>query len=385
MARLPAGYTKVTFRNKDGTNRVYVRTRFYKCDGTGKRKRIAIYGTSLEAAQAKRQKLEGRRIASFDADKRRFCDYLTEWLTRSSSEKAWSTRTIDLYKHLIDKHIQPYFSAAPLGRITKEVVLSYFAQLRVGSRTRQQVYLLLRASLANAVEDDVISVNPVGRPPKHSYRQFRSLTREEARRLLEVAQTSKHFTLLYLALVTGMRQGELFGLRWENIDFGNRFVSVTNTLIRRKSEVALHPPKGKRMRRIELSDQDIEVLRRHRESQKSKGFEDWVFTDTEGNPLQRHNFRHRDWHEIVEAAGLLPLRFHDLRHTAATLGLAAGAHIKAVQERLGHASAKMTLDVYAKAVPSIQREVADQMTGIVGDWVTFGVKSQGSVEKGPVK
>lgn len=385
MARLPAGYTKVILKNKSGKNRVYVRTRFYKFDGAGKRKRIAVYGANLEDAQAKRRKLEGQRIASFDAYKRRFSDYLTEWLTQSSSQRAWSPRTVDLYKHLIDKHIEPQLGSVALGKITKELVSSYFAQLKVGSRTRQQVYHILRASLANAVESDVLALNPVGRAPRHSYKQFRSLTQEEARRLLDAAKTSKHFMLVYLALATGMRQGELFALRWESVDFENRFLSVTNTLTRRKGEVALRPPKGRRMRRVELTDQDIELLHRHRENQNGKGFEEWVFTDTEGNPLHRHNFRHRDWHEIVKAAGLLPLRFHDLRHTAATLSLAAGVPVKVVQERLGHASAKMTLDVYAKAVPSIQRGAADQMTGILGDWVTFWVKSGGAANKNTVK
>jgi len=92
--------------------------------------------------------------------------------------------------------------------------------------------------------------------------------------------------------------------------------------------------------------------------------------DSEGKPLRKDNFMHRVWRPLIRKAGLTPLRFHDLRHTFATLSLAAGVPIKVVQERLGHASAKTTLDVYAKVIPSLQQEAAQQMKLIFGDWHT---------------
>ncbi|MBC5826241.1 MAG: site-specific integrase [Candidatus Eremiobacteraeota bacterium] len=141
--------------------------------------------------------------------------------------------------------------------------------------------------------------------------------------------------LFYVALATGMRQGELFGLRWEHIDFDKRFLSVCGTLVRERGQRALRPPKGKRSRRIDLAEHDVELLRSHRKGQLAKCASEWVFTNTQGKPLRKHNFLHRTWQPLTKAAGLQPLRFHDLRHTAATLSLAEGVPLKVVQERLG--------------------------------------------------
>ena len=190
---------------------------------------------------------------------------------------------------------------------------------------------------------------------------------------------------MHAVAATRHEAGRALWPAWENIDFENRFLSVTNTLTRQDSAVVLRPPKGKRSRRIELADQDLVLLRNHRLRQENSCGSDWVFSDTEGNPLRRHNFLHRAWRKIVTDAEVAPLRFHDLRHTAATLCLAAGVPVKVVQERLGHASAKMTLDVYAKAVPSLQRTIAEKMSGILGDWDTFGDTSAGCEKKNVVK
>jgi len=125
----------------------------------------------------------------------------------------------------------------------------------------------------------------------------------------------------------------------------------THSLTRQKGVTELRPPKGKRNRRVELSDSDLRILRLHHELQLKQIATEWVFANTEGKPLHRRNFLHSTWRRIVDLADLNPLRFHDLRHTSATLGLADGMPVKVVQERLGHASAKMTLDVHAKVVP----------------------------------
>jgi integrase len=219
MPRLPAGYTKERRKNKDGTTRTYIGTRFYKYDATGKRKRVVVYGRTLEEAKVKREKEETHPIASFAAYKMPLSTYLTLWLERSNREKAWSPRTKELYSLLLKNHIEPYLGMISLGKLSKEHISMFFDVHKVGSRTRQQVQLLLRAGLGAAVENDIIRINPVGKMPAHRYRQFRSLTKEEAWKLLECARKSDHLCLIYLAFSTGMRQGELFGLRWGQIDF----------------------------------------------------------------------------------------------------------------------------------------------------------------------
>jgi integrase len=384
MPRLPAGFTKVERRNQDGSKRTYIATRFYKFDTTGRRKRVTIYGMTLEAAKQRRQKEEKRRIAAFDANKQTLSEYLARWLERFNVSKAWAPRTLELYTLLVKKHIGPYLGMLAIGKICKEHVSGFLDTIK-SSRTRQQVYLILHAALSAAVEDDLIPSNPVGKMPRHVYKQFRSLNKDEAQRLLKTAKGGNYFVLFYLALTTGMRQGELFGLRWEHVDFEHRFLSICGTLTRDKGLTLLRPPKGKRPRRVDLSEHDIELLRAYRKHQLASRASEWLFTDTEGNPLQRHNFAHRVWRPLLKDAKVGPLRFHDLRHTSATLSLAEGIPVKIVQERLGHASAKMTLDVYAKVVPSLQQEAAAQMSGIFGDWHTSWYTSVDPNEQNVVK
>ena len=185
---------------------------------------------------------------------------------------------------------------------------------------------------------------PKQRKPKHTFAEFRSLSAEEARRLLATASQGKYFTLIYVALATGMRQREVFGLQWEAVNFDHSFVSVVGTLTRnRDGKPSLQASRGKTHRRIDLSPYAARMLSEQCRGQQPPSPR--LFADSDGNTTSKDNFLHRVFRPLRKKAGTDRLRFHDLRHTSATLSLAAGENVKIVQETLCHASAKMTLDV----------------------------------------
>lgn len=360
------GYDKFKRRNKDGTTRTCIRARVYKEATDGKRKRLSVYGSSVKAVKAKVEKLERRQITSFVAEKETLTAYLTRWLEKVKETSA--PRTHELYDSLFQKHIRSQIGELRIGKIRPTDIGTLLAERlkTAGPRTKQLVYRVLHFAFDAAVLDGTLPSNPCLKQykPKHRSAEFRSLSRDEARHLLEIAKTGDNYVLFYLALTTGMRQGELLGLQWSEVKLNEGFLSVCWSLTKdAQGDLTRRPPKGNKDRRIDLSPVTVGILREHhrRQGRVTK----WVFADSNGNPMRRDNVGHRIFRPLLKTAGLGKLRFHDLRHTAATLMLEGGENVKVVQERLGHASAKMTLDVYAKVVPGLQREAAVRMDSVL--------------------
>lgn len=292
--------------------------------------------------------------------------YLDAWLVHI--QKSRQPKTYELYEALIRNHIVPYIGDQRVENLARQDIrgLLDFLSDRVGQRTRQLVHRVLRYALGEAVEDGLLLRNPCARrdKPRYDPAPRKALDAREARALLNAANTTDYYVLFFLALVTGMRQGEIFGLRWDSVDFDGAAIYVTGTLTRtRNGEVQLSPPKASRRRRIDLGPRLLALLHRHRKRQ-SPG--PWVFTDSKSEPLSKDRFVRTVFHPLLKAAGLPRIRFHDLRHTCATLGLSNGVNVKVMSERLGHSSAKMTLDVYTRALPTLQRQAASTIEAIVG-------------------
>lgn len=364
--KLPTGYSWDIRKNKDGTLRKRIRARLQKIDSYGKRRRVPVYGETLDEVRRKVRELENRQIASFDSVRETLGAFLERWLKRVAVENA--PRTHESYSWIVKKYITSNIGSIPLAKLKPRDISDFLnvALANKGSRTRQLIYQVLHHALNEAVSDELIQTNPCRTKfkPKHKSAEFRSLTQEEAQRLLKTAKEGDYYLLVYLALASGMRQGELFALRWETVDLRNHFLSVCATLARdAQGRVLLRLPKGKRQRRVDLTPYAVKLLQEHR--RKQYPLTPWVFSDSNGNPMRKDNFAFRIFKPMVKKAKVGHLRFHDLRHSSATLSLAAGENIKVVQERLGHASAKMTLDVYAKAVPTLQREAAVRMDSIL--------------------
>jgi integrase len=210
---------------------------------------------------------------------------------------------------------------------------------------------------------------------------MRPLSAPEARRLLEAAsEAGDHLEALYvLALHTGMRRGELLGLKWEDVDLDGYVVRVRRTLTRVENgkRLALGEPKTKKSRRtVRLTKRAVEALKRHRARQAEEklkvGYlyqdQGLVFAGEVGNLINPSNLRQRSFAPLLERAGLGDQRitFHDLRHTCASLLFQKNVHSKLVQELLGHASVAITLDTYSHMLPGMGGEAADAMGEALG-------------------
>jgi integrase len=243
--------------------------------------------------------------------------------------------------------------------------------------TVQRVHAVLHRALKQALRWGLVprNVSEAADPPKPQRKEIRPLTPEQVRTLLRTAQGDRLGALYALAITTGLRQGELFGLRWEDLDLEAGRLSVRQTLTTPKGGRRLGPPKRSKSRRsVKLTAGAVKALRAHRECQleeREKLAELWqdhdfVFTTQVGTPLNRHNFFRRCYKPLLEVAGLpRSIRFHDLRHTCATLLLSKNVNPKIVQELLGHANISQTMDTYSHMLPDMQDRAASAMDDIL--------------------
>jgi integrase len=209
--------------------------------------------------------------------------------------------------------------------------------------------------------------------PQMHRQEMKVWTARQTRTFLTAVSGVRLAALYTLALSTGMRQGELFGLRWKDVDLSGAKLSVVTAVQRSHSAGTrlAHPKTASGRRTIALttlgSFNAVEALRSHRvrqgEERQAWGAEwkdmDLVFTDTLGGPLRGNNLERRHFGPLMRVAGVPRIRFHDLRHTAATLMIAAGVPVKVVSEMLGHADVGTTLRIYAHVLPNMRRDAAD--------------------------
>ncbi len=201
---------------------------------------------------------------------------------------------------------------------------------------------------------------------------MRPLSESEVRTLLEVARGDRFEALYALAITTGLRRGELLGLRWDDVDLERGTLRVNRALVREGGRHAVGETKTRRGRRqVNLTPGTVNALRAHRKHQLEEKirlaglYEDrgLIFSTQRGTPINPENLVKRSFKPLLKRAGLPEIRFHDLRHTCATLLLGRGVHPKLVQELLGHATIAMTLDTYSHYLPSM----GDQAAGVMGD------------------
>jgi integrase len=205
-------------------------------------------------------------------------------------------------------------------------------------------------------------------------KEMKTLTAEQVIRLLNLSQGSRYEALYHLAVTTGLRQGELLGLRWSDLYWGTGHLKVQRQLQRVPGEgLVLNEPKSASGRRlVVLGPATLDKLRTHKRSQWEERIEvgnrwqenDLVFPSTIGTPMGPRNVV-REFKELLQKAGLPEIRFHDLRHTAATLMLQEGVHPKVVQERLGHSQISITMDTYSHVLPAMQEEAAVKLDDLL--------------------
>lgn len=202
--------------------------------------------------------------------------------------------------------------------------------------------------------------------------QMKTWTPEQARAFLSTAENDRLYSLYMMALSTGMRQGDLLGLRWSDVDLDRASVSINVSLQRSKRGLNLagRPKTHTSRRRIALTEQAVSALREHRKRQLEERFKlgefwedhDLVFANTHGGAHRSSNLVHQSYKPLMRKAGVPEIRFNDLRHTCATVLLLPGVNPKVVSEMLGHASIAITLDLYSHVLPDMQRQADTAMT-----------------------
>jgi integrase len=331
---------------------------------------LLAYGKTKRECQEKLTRLQNQKLDGMLGEQTKFTvsQFLERWLNDSAKPTIRDT-TYENYEIMIRVHINPQIGGVNLSKLTPAHVQGMYASMERGGasgRVRELSHAVLNRALKQAVKWGMIPRNvcqAVDRP-KSTKKEIQPLTTEQARQLLTEAETDRLHAIYVLAVTTGMRQGELLALHWKNVDLEAGTVSVRHTLRFVRGEPVLSPPKSAKGRRlIDLPALAVTALWEHKRQMLSEGFAGvpWVFCNSVGNPIHRNNLVRRSFKPILKRAGLPNIRFHDLRHTAATLLLAEGVHPKIVQERLGHAQISITLDTYSHVLPTMQKEAAGKL------------------------
>jgi integrase len=250
----------------------------------------------------------------------------------------------------------------------------YRAKLDAGlsPRTVQYMHATLHRALDRATKWGLVprNVTEAVDAPRPARREIQPLSPEQARRLLSEARGDRFEALYVLALTTGLRQGELLGLRWEDVDLDSGRLHVRRTLIT-GGKLTFGQPKTARGRRsVALAPQTADSLKAHCDRQRAAGLyagDGLVFCTRAGTPIAPQNLVRRYFKPLLKWAGLPDIRFHDLRHTCATLLLGRDVHPRIVQDLLGHAQITLTLDTYSHVLPDMQAGAADAMRDVLED------------------
>jgi integrase len=288
--------------------------------------------------------------------------YAKRWLGNLTHLKP---STLERYKGIVNTHIIPVWGGWQLGRIAPGDVNGWIATLvadglRPGSV--RQTHRVLSLILDAAVQDGRLGRNPArgARLPRVVRREPTFLTADEVTALAGAAGPDE-LTILTLAF-TGLRFGELAALKVRRFDAGRKRLNVVESVTEVGSELVWTPPKTHQTRSVPVPRQLAAVLE---ERCRGKQPDDLIFTSPQGKTLRLTNWRKNVFDPACQAAGIEGLRPHDLRHTAASLAIQSGANVKVVQQMLGHASAAMTLDVYAGLFGDDLDSVADRLDSLV--------------------
>lgn len=280
------------------------------------------------------------------------------------------------YRGYIENHIKPNIGTIPLEKLTTLDLQKLYKELLtrgrvdrveakgqpkgLSAKTVRNLHQIISSAMTLAKEQKLISTSPAEgcALPKLEHREMKTLPAEQLQSFLREARESGVFELYYLELATGVRRGELLGLKWEDIDLERGDLRVRRQIARIDGEVVEAPLKTKNAyRTLPLAADTIGVLK---EQKKKVGGSLWVFPSPTGGPISPDSVLHM-LHRVLKRAGLPRVRFHDLRHTFATLALQNGVDVKTVSGMLGHFSAGFTLDTYAHVTTESQRQAAKTM------------------------
>jgi len=342
--------------------------------GQRKAKKIGSKKSAMEAAVKMETAIAANVLNLPSSDEPRkilFREYAAGWM-EGHVRTNLKVSTQQAYRILLDKHILPTFKNKTLAEITRnEIKALCYKKADTGLAGRSVHYIArtMSAIFNQAIEDGIIAANPAARPGRYvkiddRRGKFGFLAPAEGRLFLETAKehTPKFYPIFLTALRTGMRQGEILGLQWGDIDWNGKFIEIRRASWNR----IVTTPKSGKSRRVDLSDQLAQALTEHRLAltksalKKGRPMSDWVFPSRAGAPLEPNRVREA-FFLALKHAKLRRIRFHDMRHTFASWLIANGESLVYVKEQLGHHSIQITVDTYGHLIPGANRKAVNAL------------------------
>ena len=338
-------------------------------DGKRRQHRFSYIGNKKDAEKALTAELGHIGGGAFvSADRVTLGQYATDWL--AGAETRYAGRTWQRAECFIRVHLLPRLGTMGLQSLSAADLNRAYVEWCNGGlspRTVLQQHLWIHRILGQALREGRVRQNvaALADRPRYQRREMRFLTNDEVARLLKAGETEPPYGLLFaMALASGARLSELLGLKWEDVDFSRATLAIRRSLeSTRRHGVREKSTKSGKPRMVDLPASAVELLRRQRIASAARRIEPgYIFPGRDGGPWDPHNvsqrFRHFRYLAKIPGAS-----FHSLRHTAATKMLELGVSPKVVQERLGHASISITLDLYSHVTPSLQAEAARRLDG----------------------
>ncbi len=354
-------------------------------DGRRRQKWHGGFRTRKEAEVARAKLVDELHTGSYVMpDRLTFAQWIADsWLPMT--EMRVKPSTFHSYRRNLQIHVLPVIGSRPLQQITPLMLNALYSKLQaegsgngpLSAKTVRYIHTTIHKSLEDAVDGGVLAKNVAERakPPRPGRRasgKVGSWESLELAQFLESVHGSRLGAVWRLAAMTGMRRGEILGLRWSDVDLGAARLSVRQAVVAVAYEVIESTPKSHNARVIDLDRETVEMLHAYREQQRAEQHEwgaeyedrDLVVAKENGSPIHPHSFSQM-FERLIQRAGVRTIRLHDLRHTHATLALKAGVPIKVVRERLGHESPAFTLKQYAHVIPGMQAAAAAVVAELV--------------------
>jgi len=337
--------------------------------GKAVRHHETVNGTKTEAMRRMRELESGLdKGVPIPVGKLTLTEHLHNWL-EGYARTACSPRTVDGYESIVENHLVPALGHIQLRQLQPQAIQTYYGKAceKLSGRSVKHHHRVLTQSLKYAVRLDILGRNPADlvTAPSSRKKVMRTLTPSEVEVLLEAASSSQFYPVIYTAVSTGLRQAELLGLRWRDLDLDLMGISVSRTLYKRRGVCTFKEPKTSgSSRRVAMTPKLALFLKEYRAERESLYWQlgvaltldDLVFANHEGKPIDPSYLTHT-FARVVSQLGLGRVRFHDLRHTFASLALLRGAKPKVISEALGHASVAFTMDTYSHIISGMQEDM----------------------------
>jgi integrase len=345
-------------------------------EGNRKQKTKGGFKTKKEAEQACAELIHQMTKEGYvEPSQSTLKDYLREWL-HSTAKQTLKRNTFETYEIVMNTHLVPELGKMKLNQLKPSHIQNFYMQkIEEGLSPEYVRYMhtILNTSLNQAVKWQLISKNPVSlvQPPRLRSKEQQTWTIEEANQFLDATKEEKLHLAYMLAIYTGMRMGEILGLRWKDCNLDSGMLSIQQTLVRTKEEgLIFQEPKTKGSKRVVAITEEVGALFKKHKAEQNKvklllgtayQDHDLVICTKKGTPISPRNLQ-RHFARMVHKADVPKIRFHDTRHTHATIMLQLGEHPKVVSERLGHSRISITLDTYSHVIPHMQEDAAKKFS-----------------------